>query len=209
MILEQLIEQYIAFRKSLGELQGSNADSLRKFGRSIGTGADITDVRAKQVAAFLAGPASVTRSWHHRYSVLRTFYHYAVSRGYLVVAPLPRVIPKRPTPFVPYIYSIDELNRLLQAIDTESRHRTCLEPITCRTILLLMYGAGLRVGEVVHIDNSHVDLTNALLTIPQTKFGKTRLVPVGSQLRNILDRYTRLTLQRRMPHSSQRDMARV
>ena len=179
MNLQQLIEQYIAFRKSLGELQGTNADSLRKFGRSIGVEADIADVREDQVAAFVTGTAPVTRSWHHRFSVVRTFYRYAVSRHYVAAAPLPKVIPKRPPPFVPYIYTHDDLRRLLQAVAGDQRHRTCLEPITTRTILLLMYGAGLRVREVVSLDNASVDLAAAVLTIRQTKFGKTRLVPVG------------------------------
>lgn len=189
MNLQQLIEQYIAFRKSLGELQGTNADSLRKFGRSIGDEADIADVREDQVAAFVEGTASATRSWHHRFSVVRTFYRYAVSRHYVAAAPLPRAIPKRPPPFVPYIYTHDDLRRLLQAVASDRRQRTCLEPITTRTILLLMYGAGLRVREVVSLNNDAVDLAASLLTIQQTKFGKTRLVPVGPQLRDILERY--------------------
>jgi integrase len=193
MNLGQLIEQYIAFRKSLGELQGSNADSLRNFGRSIGVEADIADVREDQVAAFVTGTAPVTRSWHHRFSVVRTFYRYAVSRHYVAAAPLPKVIPKRPPPFVPYIYTHDDLRRLLQAVAGDQRHRTCLEPITTRTILLLMYGAGLRVREVVSLDNASVDLAAAVLTIRQTKFGKTRLVPVGPQLRDILERYASRT----------------
>jgi site-specific recombinase XerD len=189
MNLQQLIEQYIAFRKSLGELQGTNADSLRKFGRSIGADADIADVCEEQVAAFVAGTASATRSWHHRFSVVRTFYRYAVTRHYVAAAPLPRVIPKRPPPFVPYIYTRDDLRRLLQAVASDRRQRTCLEPITTRTILLLMYGAGLRVREVVSLDSAAVDLAASLLTIQQTKFGKTRLVPVGPQLKSILEQY--------------------
>jgi integrase len=189
MNLQQLIEQYIAFRKSLGELQGSNADSLRRFGRSIGVTADIADVRTDQVAAFLTGTARATRSWHHRLSVLRPFYRYAISRGYVAAAPLPSVTPKRPSPFVPYIYTHDDLRGLLRAIDTDSRSRTCLEPITTRTILLLMYGAGLRVREVVTLNNADVDVVDSVLTVHQTKFGKTRLVPIGPQLKGILERY--------------------
>ena len=78
---------------------------------------------------------------------------------------------------------------ILQAVASDRRHQTCLEPITTRTILLLMYGAGLRVREVVSLNNASVDLAASLLTIQQTKFGKTRLVPVGPQLRDILERY--------------------
>lgn len=189
MNLQQLIEQYIAFRKSLGELQDKNGGTLRAFGRAIGAGADIDDVRAEQVDTFLAGTGPRTRTWHLKFSVLQCFYRYATSRGYVATTPLPTLIPKPPPPFVPYIYSHDDLRRLLLAVDTDSRRQTCLTPLTLHTILLLLYGAGLRVREAVNLNRADVDLAASLLTIRQTKFGKTRLVPVGLALGKALARY--------------------
>jgi integrase/recombinase XerD len=189
MNLQQLIELYIAFRKSLGELQGSNARALRSFGRAMGAETELADVRAEQVDTFLAGSGPRTLTWHIKLSVLRPFYHYAVSRGYVAAAPLPTVIPKRPLPFVPYIFSHDDLRCLLRAVDADSRRQTCLAPLTIRTILLLLYGAGLRVGEAVDLNRADVDLAALLLTIRQTKFGKTRLLPVGHQLGSALAQY--------------------
>lgn len=188
MNLQKLIEQYIGHRRSLGEMQGSNAGTLRAFGRAIGARADVTDVRAEQVDAFLAGTGPRTLTWHIKLSVLRPFYRYAVSRGYVAVSPLPVVIPKRPPPFVPYIYSHEELRRLLQAAVTD-RRQACLEPTTMYTLVLTLYGAGLRVQEAVNLDRGDVDLVGSVLTIRQTKFGKTRLVPVGPQLGAALARY--------------------
>ena len=189
MNLCQLIEQYIAFRKSLGEIQHSNACTLRMFGRFIGSAVDIADVRPEQVNAFLAGKGQRTLTWHHKLSVLRVFYRYAVSRNYVTAAPLPTVIPKRPPAFVPYIYSQDELRRLLRAADADTRRQACLEPITTRTILLLLYGAGLRVQEALTLNRGDVDLEASLLTVHQTKFGKARLIPVGPKLRGVLAQY--------------------
>jgi len=188
MNLRELIEQYIRFRKSLGELQGSNAVTLRAFGRFVGTDADATDVRVEQVEAFLKGSGPVTLTWHIKLSVLRPFYHYALSRGHVIAAPLPSVVPKRPPAFVPYIFSHDDLRRLLQAVDEDQR-QTCLEPLTLRTILLVLYGTGLRIQEAIDLDRRDVDQERALLTVRQSKFGKTRLVPIGPDVGRVLARY--------------------
>jgi site-specific recombinase XerD len=189
MNLQQLIEQYIAYRKSLGECQDSNGRTLRAFGHFIGAGADIADVRAEQVDAFLLGKGPRTLTWHIKLSVLRPFYRYAVSRGYATVSPLPTVTAKRPPPFVPYIYSHEDLRRLLQATDSHPHRQGCLEPVTLRTIVLLLYGTGLRVQEAVDLNRADVDLDGALLIVRQTKFDKTRLVPFGPQLGDVLTRY--------------------
>ncbi len=188
MNLSQLIEQYIAFRKSLGEIQQTNAQTLRRFGRFIGRAADVVEVTSEQVNAFLAGQGQRTLTWHHKLGVLRPFYRYAVSRDYVPSAPLPTVIPKRPPSFVPYIFSQDDLRRLLQAVDSDPR-QSCLESMTLHTILLVLYGAGLRVGEAIMLNDSDVDLQASLLMVRQTKFGKTRLVPVGAKLREALAQY--------------------
>lgn len=189
MNLSQLIEQYIAFRKSLGEIQNTNAGTLRMFGHFVGRTADIADVIPEQVNAFLAGKGQQTLTWHHKLGALRSFYRYAVSRNYVAAAPLPASIPKRPPAFIPYIFSRDDLRRLLRAIDCDTRRQVGLEPITVRTIVLLLYGTGLRVQEALNLNHRDVDLDAALLTIRQTKFGKTRLVPVGPKLRNALAKY--------------------
>jgi site-specific recombinase XerD len=191
MKLMQLIEQFIAYRKSLSEVQGSNGRTLRAFGRAIGSDANVTDVRTEQVVVFLAGTGARTLTWHHKISTLRTFYRFAISRGYVDAAPLPMTTPKCPAPFVPYVYSNDDLRRLLRAIDSNPHPNGCLEPITMRTLVLLLYGTGARIQEVVNLNRSDVDLDRCLLIIRETKFDKTRLVPFGSQLRRTLDQYAK------------------
>jgi integrase/recombinase XerD len=139
----------------------------------------------------LAGAGPITSAWHIKHSALRGFYIYAVSRGHVAASPVTTVIPKRPPNFVPYIYSHDELRRLLLATDVYQRNRSCVEPTTVRTMILLLYGAGLRLREAVALAPSDVDLEDRLLTIRQTKFYKSRFVPVGPQLCEALARYGR------------------
>lgn len=191
MNLQQLIQQYLTYQRSLGWRPRPHGGYIGAFGRFIGAQADIADVHLKQVQAFLVGRGPITSTWHTKYSTLRAFYRYAISRNYVTVAPLPTVIPQRPPTFVPYIYSHDELRRLLLAADVVRRPLSRLEPTTMRNVLLVLYGAGLRLQEAVNLDRSDVDWKEAVLTIRQTKFLKTRFVPIGQKLVRALAGYAR------------------
>lgn len=92
-----------------------------------------------------------------------------------------------PQTFEPYIYSRDEIKRLIAA--TEGRERCNLSSSTCRTLLLLLFGTGLRISEALHLDLVDVDMEAGILSIRETKFYKTRLVPTGRDLTLILAHY--------------------
>ena len=83
---------------------------------------------------------------------------------------------------MPYVYSADELQRLINPTSPEQIGFRKIQPHTLRAVLLLLYGAGLRVGEAVALTLQDVDLDAAVITIRDTKFHKTRLVPVGLKL---------------------------
>jgi integrase len=189
MNLQNLINQFVAFRQTLGERFETNAKFLRAFARAVGQTTEVTQVTLGQVNAFIAGAGPVTTGWYGRYKALRGFYRYALSRGYVAVVPLPVVVPKPPPAFVPYIYSLDELRGLLKAIPSCLRACHQLEPETVRAIILLLYGAGLRVGEALALSRADVDFEAAVITVRQAKFFKTRLVPLGPQLAGVLAEY--------------------
>ena len=140
MNLQPLIERYVAYRQALGESFKTNAIVLRAFGRAIGSPAAVAAVGTKQVRAFLDGKGPITSAWFGRHSALLGFYHYAISRGYVAVSPLPAVLPQRPPPFVPHIYTQDELRRLLRATDSYQRQRSSLEPVTMRVFPAALRG---------------------------------------------------------------------
>ena len=189
MNLHQLIEQYVAYRRSLGERFDTNNRVLRAFCRSVGPTVDITEIHQDQVRSFLDGTGPITHSWHARHNAILGFYRYAVSHDYVASMPLPATIPKRPPPFVPYIFSSEELQRLLNACGSYQRNRSSIEPITVRTIVLLLYGASLRISEALELKRVDVNLEDLLLTIRETKFYKSRLVPFGPRLREVLHQY--------------------
>jgi len=172
--LQRLIEQYISFQHSLGSVFTTDAITLALSGVPVARGPALPV--CVPACGRLPGQARpVTTTWFGKLSRLRQFFKYAVSRGYLSALPLPTVLPQRPPTFVPYIYSQDEIRRLLRTIDSD-RRSACLEPATIRTLVLLFYGAGLRLREATNLTRADVDLSRSLLTIRNTKFGKKRVL---------------------------------
>ncbi len=188
MKLSELIHQYVAFRKSLGEDFDSAESLLKTFCRRMGEDIELADVNAPHVQAFILGTGTPSGYSRRKYDLLRGLYRYALSRGFVEHAPLPSTAPQAPR-FVPYIYSEDELRRLLLGIPACLNPPRKLEPHTLRAILLLLYGAGLRVGEAVALTLADVDLPSAVITVRNTKFHKTRVVPLGFQLNQVLAQY--------------------
>lgn len=186
MKLSIAVATYVAYKQSLGMRFATEARTLRSFCRNLGD-IDVREVEADRVCAYLAGNGPVTGFWHRKLSALRGFYRFAVARGYVACSPLPLTLPVEPPAFVPYIYSRDEVKRLLAA--TAGRERCNLSSLTCRTLLLLLYGAGLRISEAISLDLADVDLDARLLCIRESKFYKSRLVPTGPDLTGVLAQY--------------------
>lgn len=189
MKLRRLVDQFIAYRRSLGERYETGAYLLRAFCRSLPRGIEIKKIRLRQTTRYLYRKGLVTSAWHGRHNTLKGFFGYAVSRNYLTKVPLPDQVPQHPPPFVPYIYTRAEVRRLLQATGSYQRNRSCMEPETVRVIILLLYATGLRMGEAVALNHADVDLDQSLLTVVRSKFFKSRLVPFSLRLREVLQHY--------------------
>jgi site-specific recombinase XerD len=99
------------------------------------------------------------------------------------------MLPKIPPPAAPYIYSTDELRRLLKASETLHADNSRLQAATCRTFLLLLYGTGMRVGEALSLTLHDVSFPDRVVTIRDSKFFKNRMVPVGPRLLKALKGY--------------------
>lgn len=175
-------------KQAMGSRFRTEATILKAFGKAMGEVA-IADVEPEQVARYLAGVGPVTRHWHRKYEALSGFYRFAIGRGYVAQSPLPTQVPKRPPPFQPYIYSVEELRCLFETASTLQPSRGGLSGATLRTLLVLLYGAGLRISEAINLTLADVDLTAGILTIRDSKFYKTRQVPIGPHLTALLRGY--------------------
>ena len=188
MTLNEIVLRYVTFRKSMGDDFSSAESVLKTFCRRMGEDVALVDITADHVRAFLAGTGTVSGYWRRKYDALRGLYRYAISRGFIEKAHLPSTAVRAPR-FKPHIYSDDEVRRLLNAIPVCLNPPRKLEPHTLRSILLLLYGAGLRIGEVVALTVADVDISASVITIRNAKFHKTRIVPLGSQLGQIIADY--------------------
>lgn len=188
MSLHDLVEIYINYKCSLGMRYRSQAAVLQAFCRAMGE-VTIEEVRPASVLAFISGTGPVTTRWMEYYRVLQGLYRYAISRGFVSHSPLPTNTPKLPLAFIPYIYTVDELERLLAATDSLQTPLSPLLALTMRSLLLLLYGTGMRIGEALSLTLQDVDLENQVLTVRDSKFFKTRLVPIGPRLTTVLTDY--------------------
>jgi integrase len=112
---------------------------------------------------------------------------------------LPSVLPKLPPQQTPYVYSTEELRQLLQATTTLRAGYSRQVPAMYRTLLLLLYGTGMRIGEALHLTLEDVDLIEKVITVRHTKFFKTRLVPIGPNLARELANHVQRRLAFPMP----------
>ena len=78
----------------------------------------------------------------------------------------------------PHIYTPADVRRMLDVARTYPSPRVPLRPLSAYTMLLLAYCAGLRRGELARLDLGDVDLQDGTITIRQTKFFKTRILPL-------------------------------
>ena len=126
MTLVAVIADYVALRQAMGYRFTTGKYRLAAFGRAVGPDRELQEVDRDRVLAFLGPP--VTSDWRHKYSALTCFYRYAISRGHVGTSPLPTSVPKLPSRFVPYIYTPEEIRRLLDATSSPTRILAWIAP---------------------------------------------------------------------------------
>ncbi|MFC1602212.1 tyrosine-type recombinase/integrase [Pseudomonadota bacterium] len=95
----------------------------------------------------------------------------------------------------PHIYSDQEILQLLEAADSLPPKQG-LRPVTMHCLLGLLAATGLRVSEALRLSQNDVNLSQGLLLVRQTKFRKTRYVPLHSTVCEALRNYANFRDQR-------------
>lgn len=189
MKAEAAIQEYIVYKRSLGKRFKAPAYQLKAFCRQIGD-VDLDHVTREQVQEYLDGEqGKITSFWFSKYDSLRGFFDYAQSRRYIDDLVLPHSLPKRPPKLTPFLYSVGQVRELLGIADSCYPPTCGMQPHTVRAMILLLYGTGLRIGEALRLRVGDVDLDNSVLTVRETKFFKSRFVPIGPDLTRVLRGY--------------------
>lgn len=174
--LAQAAEDYLTIRRAMGfklERHGRLLPSLVAFLEHAGA-TFVTNDLALQWAR--QPDASVTW-WRQRLSIVRGFARYLAT-----IDPRTQVPPlallgcrgRADRRAVPYLYSDDDIARLMEAA---TRLRP-LQAATYQTLVGLLAVTGLRVGEALRLDRDDLDDEHSLLVVRDTKFGKSREVPL-------------------------------
>ena len=187
MNIDQAIEEYVAYKQSLGMQFHSPAVKLKAMAKAVGH-VEIRAISAEALRGFL-DRSRTNADWFAKYNAVAPFFRYAQSRGYITANVLPLSLPKQGDKFRPYIFSLRDMQELVRVVDNRHRGSWHMEPFTARVLLLLLYGTGLRISEALRLQHRDVDLKEAILTIRETKFFKSRLVPVGPELAEVLRTY--------------------
>ena len=126
-------------------------------------------------------------SINRRLSALRSFYRFALSRHLVERDPAHGIVgPKKSKP-LPQFVKESEMDRLLDELITGSSYKD----VRARTILILLYEAGLRVSELAGLDDDNVDMINRQLKVTG-KRNKQRVIPFGEEMKKALEQYVDL-----------------
>ncbi len=183
-MLTRAVESYLAVRRAAGFTLTVDAGLLRQFAR-FATAREDTHVR-RQSAIEWAAQAPSPAQRERRLGMVRRFADHVRAE-----APdherIPRhVFAHRRVRRRPYLMSDRELQQLLAAT-AQLRPRGSLRPLTYYTLFGLLAATGLRISEALRLALD--DLTPDGLTIRETKFRKSRLVPMHATTAAAVDRY--------------------
>lgn len=186
--LREAVRDYLALRRTLGFKLRDAESSLFKFAAFLEERgvARITTAMALEWA--LSEPATCTGSIANRLRHLRGFARHHLASDPRTEIPPVDVVPSHLRRRQPYLYSDEQLRRLMGCALTLAP-ADGLRPWTYYCFLGLLGATGLRLSEAIRLEIGDVDLGQSVLTIRQTKFGKSRLVPVDDTTTSELARY--------------------
>ena len=137
-------------------------------------------------------PASVSR----RLSAIRMFYHFALARNFVESNPARRIKgPKKGKP-LPQFLKETQMEQLLDRQKWGSDYKD----VRARTIIILFYETGMRLAELINLDDCDVDFVSREIRVTG-KGDKQRVVPFGDELEKTLREYLALRDQKLSSHS--------
>jgi integrase/recombinase XerD len=183
-MLTTLIDRWLAARRASGLTLKYYELHLRRFAEfAAARGEDyIRADTAVEWASQAATPGQRYRRFHPLVALAR-YLHAEDPRHEILPAGWFPAKSHRP---VPYIYSTDEARRLLEAA-AQLGPPGSLRPHTVSTVLALLFATGLRISEALALRVA--DMLPDGLMVRETKFRKTRLVPLHPTARIGLERY--------------------
>jgi integrase/recombinase XerC len=141
---------------------------------------------SRRVAKFYVAELSdhyQARSTARKISTLRSFYHHLIEENHMDVHPFLEVKLPRPGKTLPKFVYPEEIDSIMASIDMSSD-----KGMRDYTIIEALYASGMRVGELVQLKVSDVNLEQKTMRL-HGKGNKDRIIPIGERLSDTLDTY--------------------
>ena len=200
------IQAFVAYKRALGRQYRAEESALRLFDRflvehRITTAADVTPATIDDF--LVSRPRPAPRSYNHLYGTLARFFDWMIRQERLQGSPV-RSKPRRGTRVrLPFLLDPAAARRLFDVAGQlpDNNFTTC-RGSSFRTIFTLLYGLGLRVGEVERLRVGDIDAARRVLHIRDTKFAKSRFVPFGPRIDMLLTAHLARRAQQQRPLSA-------
>ena len=196
--LQARIDDYLAERRRLGFQLRSRDTFLAGFARFVAARHHRGPVTVELITDWVRegkGGHGSPGTWARRLARLRHFLCYLKQFEPDTEIPEPSLFGPEPGRVAPHIYREAEIVDLLEAA-RRLGPRGSLRPATFETLFGLMASTGLRVAEAIHLRDADVDLKRGMLTVRQTKFAKSRQVPMHPSTVEALVNYRRQRARR-------------
>lgn len=177
-LISDQIEEYIIYKRGLGYKIKIESDELRRFAaytRNINYEGSLT----VDIALSWVSLKPKYSRWYmaRRLEIIRTFAQYISIFDPNAQIPQRGIFGKCHGKITPYIFTEKEINTLME-IASDLFSPDGLRAITIPTAIGLMWVTGMRPGEVCKLMNEDVELNNGYITIKETKFSKSRTLPI-------------------------------
>jgi integrase/recombinase XerD len=186
--LQNAIEDYIALRRSLGFKLDDMAADLTKFASFLEQKAAPYITTALALEWAMQSTDHLPSHWARRLGFVRVFARHWSATDPRTEIPPAGLLPFRAQRARPYLYTEQEIQRLLAAAKSLSP-ASGLRPWTYHCLFGLLAVSGLRISEAIKLERQDVDFYQGVLTIRQTKFNKNRLIPLHTSTRDVLSEY--------------------
>jgi len=184
--LDQHLHDYLTIRRSVGFKLDRTEKLLGQFLDHMNDH-NLTRITSEAAITWASTPeAADTNWWAQRLSVVRGFARHLHVIDPAHELPPPGVFPTRTNRAVPYIYTDAEILALMAAA---ARLRSPLRATTHETLIGLLAVTGLRIGEALSLDRSDFDPVAGVLHVRNSKFNKSRHVPIQASTADALAAY--------------------
>lgn len=177
-LISKQVEEYIAYKRGLGYQIKVESEELKRFAAytvAIGHGGSLTtDIAFEWVTL---KPAYTRWYMARRMEIIRTFAKYICVFDSMAQMPPKGMFGKCHGRTTPYIFTEEEICLLMKA-SSELFSPDGLRRITIPIAIGLLWSTGIRPNEACQLLDDDVDLINGLITIRETKFSKSRILPL-------------------------------